>query len=93
MLILMVPDRTYPIRELEENIPRETYRYDTNIWMDSQLFADWLSEPCIFKPLPDNRTRVLRVGNSTVNEHTSSAMESLQYSMTELICFQIVLRD
>lgn len=87
MMIFKNPSRSYPIRGLPDDIPGVSYRSGPKGFMDSALFAEWLNESRIFKPLPDGRTRVLYVDNCSAHRITADVEAALTRSRTVLRFF------
>lgn len=55
-------NRCYPSRNFDEKVPGVTYRSVSKGLMDSDLFWQWMEEPCIFKPIEGRRRRILFAG-------------------------------
>ena len=63
MLIFTNPNSSYPIRGLDDNIPRVSYRIGPKGWMDQNLFANFFEEPRAFQPDLHGRTKLIWVDN------------------------------
>lgn len=93
LIIFKNSNRSYPIRGLPDETPGITYRSSHKGWMDSALFADWLNSPRIFKPLSNNRTRVIWVDNCSAHKLTPETKAALNRSRTELRFFPACATD
>ena len=51
MLIFTNPNSSYPIQELDDNIPGVSYRTGPKGWMDQNLFANFLKNLELFSPI------------------------------------------
>ena len=63
MLIFINSNSSYPIRGLDDNIPRVSYRTGPKGWMDQNLFANFFQEPRAFQPNLHGRTKLIWVDN------------------------------
>ena len=48
MLIFSNENRSYPIRDLIDDIPRISYRTGPKGWMDQIIFSEYFLEPCAY---------------------------------------------
>ena len=78
MLIFTNPNSSYPIRGLDDNIPRVSYRTGPKGWMDQNLFADFFEEPRAFQPDLHGRTKLIWVDNCTGQNLTPRLQGVLQ---------------
>lgn len=53
-------DRNYPSRGVPHNVPGVAYRAGPEVWMDTMVILQWLSERRVFTALPNSRC-ILRV--------------------------------
>jgi hypothetical protein len=65
MLIFTNGNNNYPIRSLEDTIPRVCYRTGPKGWMDHALFFQYFEEPRAYQPDLYNRTKTIWVDNCT----------------------------
>jgi hypothetical protein len=63
MFIFTNGNSTYPIRELDDNIPGVSYRTRPKGWMDQVLFPEFFLEPRAFQPDLHGRSKVVWVNN------------------------------
>jgi hypothetical protein len=85
MLIFTNRNSRYPIRGLDDNIPRVSYKTRPKGWMDQALFPEYFLEPHAFQPDLHGRIKVIWVDNY------SSHRITLRLTIV-LIEKQIVLR-
>lgn len=71
MLIFRNSGRSYPIRNVPDDVPGVCYRSQPKGWMDNELFSCWLSERRCVQADGLGRTRVIYVDNCS--GHATSA--------------------
>jgi hypothetical protein len=70
MLIFTNGNSTYPIRGLDDNIPRVSYKTGPKGWMDQVLFPKFFLEPRAFQSDLHRRTKVVWVDNYSIHRIT-----------------------
>jgi hypothetical protein len=70
ILIFTNGNSKYPIRGLDDNIPRVSYRIGPKGWMDQALFPEFLLEPRAFQPDLHGRTKVIWADNCSSHRIT-----------------------
>lgn len=93
MIIFENVFRSYPIRELCDDIPSVTYSSTSKRFMDYALFFDWLNLKRIFSSLTNGRTRVLLVDDVSAHKLTKDVKAALQRSQTKLRSFPACTTD
>ena len=57
MIIFTNANSNYPIRGLEDSIPRVSYRTGPKGWMDQSIFSQYFMEPRAYQPDQHGRTK------------------------------------
>jgi hypothetical protein len=70
MFIFTNAHRSYPIRGLEDTIPRVTYRTGPKEWMDQSIFPKYFNEPRAFQVDVQQHTKVVRLDNCSSHSLT-----------------------
>ena len=65
MLIFTNSSSNYPIRGLEDNVPRVCYRTGPKVWMDQALFAEFFADPHAFQADIHGHRKLVWVDNCT----------------------------
>lgn len=81
LIIFKNKSRSYPIRNLPDNIPGVAYRTGPKGWMDSSNMLEWLKERRVMKELPGNKIRELFIDNCSghnLNEEIVEAAEQIK---------------
>lgn len=84
LIIFMNKNRSYPIRGVMDNIPGVAYRTGPKGWMDSINMIEWLREPRVIRPLPNNRLRIMYIDNCSshnMDEHVLDAAENIRTTL------------
>lgn len=81
LMIFKNKDRSYPIRNVSDNIPGVAYRTGPKRWMDPKIMESWLDEHRTVKALPNGRITKLYLDNCTghnSNEGIFQATEAIR---------------
>ena len=84
MLIFTNSNGNYPIRGIDDNIPRVCYKTGPKGWMDQTLFAEYFSEPRAFQYDVHGRSKVDWVDNCTGHNMTPQLSIALETKQTIL---------
>ena len=77
MLIFTNLNSNYPIRGLNDNIPRMSYRIGSKGWMDQNLFANFFEEPRAFQPDLHGHTKLIWTGHN-LNPRLQGVLQTKQ---------------
>ena len=84
MLIFTNSGSNYPIRGLEDNIPRICYRTGRKGWMDQVLFAEFFVDPRAFQADIHGRRKLIWIDNCTGHNITPKLTAVLEAKQSAL---------
>ena len=84
MLIFTNPNRSYPIRGVDDNILGVSYRTGPKGWMDQSIFAQYFAEPCAFQADVQQRTKMVWVDNCSSHSITPTLAHVLAEKNTTM---------
>ena len=84
-LIFKNRNRSYPMKNLPDNIDGVTYRTGPSAWMDQFVFKEWLLEPRAISKDIMGRKRVLMMDNCSGQKITEEASNSLNAINTNVM--------
>ena len=84
MIIFMNGNSNYPIRGLEDSVPRVSYNTGPKGWMDQSIFSQYFMEPCAYQPNHHGCTKYVWVDNCTAHNMTPTLAAILAQKQTTL---------
>jgi DDE superfamily endonuclease len=83
-IVFQNESRSYPIRQVPDNVPGVSYRFQQKGWVDQKVMLEYISDSRTLPKLRDNKRRTLYVDNCSGHKLTPSHKEALAKANTEL---------
>ena len=84
MIIFTNGNSNYPIRGLEDSVPRVSYHTGPKGWMDQSIFSQYFMEPRSYQPNHHGRIKYVWVDNCTTHNMTPTLATLLAQKRTTL---------
>jgi DDE superfamily endonuclease len=83
-IVFQNESRSYPIRQVPDNVPGVSHRSQQKGWVDQKVMLEYISDPRTLPKLRDDKRRTLYVDNCSGSKLTPSHREALAKTNSEL---------